>query len=352
MKEIDIIPYPPFDQLNSTNEYVAKRNGLIARQSARLLGGRVCALSESKGYDRYFIPSKILDYAEAAKLVIKTEADLLGSVVEAGLHTQKTIFHPLVAPRAARAHYYSEQFAQRVHDAVLPGFSVFSRDDAMDAAQRLAHQGYQVRLKDPTKNDSQGQYLIQSDAQLSAALATFTHDVAKHGAVLEANLNHPNELIVGQLFHGGDFYSYYGRKFEQTVAGRRIYGGTRLTMIRGGIRALYARTNGDLHTAVGQAATVYEAYSCFNPILSRINLDVLQGYSPDGQFLSGVIDQSLRVAGATPAELLAIEALIVDPSRSEVSAQSTVLHNPVDHVPANGEEYFDYSGRRDVARLL
>ena len=66
---------------------------------------------------------------------------------------------------------------------------------------------------------------------------------------------------------------------------------------------------------------------------SRRNYDVVAGRDADGTRRSGVLEQSWRIGGASPAELLAMETFAADPSLSQVR---TACHEDHGGVPPGG----------------
>jgi hypothetical protein len=210
-----------------------------------------------------------------------------------------------------------------------PGYSAFNRDDVLAAFYAMMYQGYTVRLKDPTESDAAGQCVVADERELLTALDFFSdQQLAEAGLVLEANVREPVVYSIGQVQLDADVFSYFGQQFSVSHQGRAKYGGTRLTMIRGSLSDLsgVVRDEG-INLAVQQANRVFSAYSIYNPILSRANFDVVQGKADDGSQLSGVTDQSLRLGGASPAEVMAISYLKNMPCTT-VSAEVSLDYDP------------------------
>jgi hypothetical protein len=355
MKDI-IVDVPPYGQENFNGMYLDQRNTVIGERMASLLGGKVCSIEDSEN-DRYFLPHAALTKSASEPMGIRTEDDLFGGVVEVASHRDKAILHPRVPGYEQNCIWHSSKFADLVSGAVLPGFSVFSTADAHKALRRLQAEGYTVRGKDPTRDGSGGQWAIKDEAHLSSIMASLPQkQILDHGFVLESNLETLETLSIGQIYFNGKFYSYYGNQESTTSPkGNQTYGGTTLTMMRGPFEDL-ARFIDDPHLsrAVEQAKTVYRAYSVYDPLISRANFDVVQGQTSNHEFLSGVVDQSLRIGGATPAEIMAIEALQRDPSIEQVTAEVKIRWNPEHPLSlSNGEVvFFDHARKRDIARVL
>ncbi|HEY1139262.1 MAG TPA: DUF3182 family protein, partial [Lysobacter sp.] len=72
---------------------------------------------------------------------------------------------------------------------------------------------------------------------------------------------------------------------------------------------------------------------------SRRNYDVALGVDPSGMPRTGVLEQSWRVGGATPAEILALEAMHRDPQLRRVNASTHEVHELIDP-PPGAQVYF------------
>lgn len=128
----------------------------IARKVAAVAGYAFAGAFETCGAERtpeakalpfYFVPlDTVVGLDQAARLGIQGAADLFGGVVPFAFVSTKAITHGLVAPGAAAPEGWCGGFAERTQDAVLPGFTTFSREDAALAGRRLLEDG-PVRLK-------------------------------------------------------------------------------------------------------------------------------------------------------------------------------------------------------------
>ena len=83
-----------------------------------------------------------------------------------------------------------------------------------------------------------------------------------------------------------------------------------------------------LRCAIRYDAEVSRAYPQF--FASRRNYDVALGVDPSGVPRTGVLEQSWRVGGATPAEILALEAMHRDPRLSRVNVSTREVHERVE----------------------
>src|SRR5215210_171467 len=121
----------------------------IARRLAGLKGfGFSGQFEPSKSYPGkvYFVPSDTLVEQEAGTLGIENEHDLFGGVVPYAFVATKAITHPLVEPGAAAPAGWLYESGNRMQEAVLFGFSVFTLEDARGAGARLLEHG-PMRIK-------------------------------------------------------------------------------------------------------------------------------------------------------------------------------------------------------------
>ena len=161
-------------------------------------------------------------------------------------------------------------------------------------------------------------------------------------------------MSIGQIYLDGKYFSYFGDQQSTLLDGEPTYGGTTLTMFRGSLANLSDRLGeGPVKTAVKQARTVHGAYSHYDPTISRLNFDVVQGKDARGDFYSGVVDQSLRVGGASPAEVIAIRELETDATIDNVTTRVAISWNPSrEPVKENDVVFFDHVKRQDIVSIL
>ena len=294
----------------------------------------------------YAVPNETLDsLARAHALGIHREADLFGGVVPYPFVATKVITHPLVGTRAVAPSGWSPAFAESVRDVVLPGFCAFSARDAHTAGRRLLKQG-DVRLKLATGIGGSGQSIARTESDLDAQIAAIdAAELARHGIVIERNLSEVKTYSVGLLRVGGLQASYFGtQRLTPNRLGKQVYGGSSLTVARGGLDRLSVVTEDvGVQRAIRQA-TVYHvaALECFSGMFaSRCNYDVAEGVDAAGRHWSGVLEQSWRMGGASGAEVAALQALADDPSRQIVRASTTELHRADVAVPGSAIVLFD-----------
>ncbi|MEC9483289.1 MAG: DUF3182 family protein [Halomonas sp.] len=262
----------------------------------------------------YFVPVEtITDAKEAHRLGIQNEHDLFGGFVPQPFIATKSITHPLVSPQARAPQGWSPEFGQRVSDAVLAGFSVFSLKDARQAGAQLLERG-PLRTKLVRSTAGRGQAMISHLDELEDILQTLDEEeMATYGLVLEEHLEEIATHSIGQIRVGELVISYYGTQhLTEDNGGAMVYGGTDLVVVKGGFDTLLTLSLPDeIRLAVAQAQTYDTAATdCFPGFFaSRRNYDVACGQDSQGHRRSGVLEQSWRIGGASSAEILALEAL-------------------------------------------
>ncbi len=319
----------------------------VVRRLANLKGYGVSEefAQQPGGRTMYLVPSDTLVGTDRAKaLGIAGKDDFFGGVVPYPFVSTKAITHPLVAPDAVAPEGWSHAFSRLVGDAVLPGFSVFSRGDTRIAAEQLLQRG-PIRIKLVRETGGNGQTVARDMAAFETCLDGVDDEMLrKDGLVIEQNLSAVETLSVGQVTVAGIVATYYGyQKLTRNNKGAEVYGGSDLTVVRGDFQALLSlELPREVRVAVEQAL-VYDsaATSCFPGFFaSRINYDVVQGKDADGVWHSGVLEQSWRAGGATGAEIAALEAFKADPSRHVVQARGFEIFGPCEAPPEGAVVYF------------
>ncbi|WP_256856652.1 DUF3182 family protein [Variovorax sp. KK3] len=294
----------------------------------------------------YFVPSDTLvGSALAGDLGIQGQHALFGGVVPHPFVLTKTISHGLVDPAAAAPSGWCHAFAGQVGNAVLQGYSVFSPEDARRAGLRLLETG-PVRLKPTRATGGRGQQVVRDRQALDTALAAMdAAEIAEHGLVLEENLKQPVTYSVGQVHVGTAVASYYGwQRLTTDNNGQEVYGGSDLTVARGGFDDLLALSMPEeLRLAVEQARIFHRAVEASFPgfFASRINYDVAQGANEAGRWCSGVLEQSWRVGGASGAEIAALEIFDEQPDRRAANASCFEFYGDGVVPPPNACVYFN-----------
>lgn len=306
------------------HERAAQRK--LAGLLATLLHTHVVDAEADDSGDFYYLPNTtLIDPARFRHLGITAISDFFGGLVSHPYMATKAISHPLPA-NATFPLGWTDDFARHASDALLKGYTVFTRDDALRAAPLLLRDG-PLRLKPVRATAGRGQVVIDDLDMLAAELQRMDeHELAVWGLVLEENLSDVRTFSVGQVLVGGITCSYYG---EQSLThdnqGESVYGGSDLILVRGDYEQLLQLELDDaLRLAITQARTYEQAAINTFPgfLASRRNYDVARGLTPEGHVRSGVLEQSWRMGGASSAELLALQAFADDPALQRVRAST------------------------------
>ncbi|TRX73775.1 DUF3182 family protein [Pseudomonas mangiferae] len=319
----------------------------LGRRLAALLGygfGGVYRPEDDYPGPLYFLPSdSLIGTDQARHLGIRSEADLFGGVVPQAFVATKAITHPLLEPHGDAPDGWSRAFGEQVRDAVLAGYSAFTRDDALRAAERLLEAG-PVRVKTVRATAGRGQMRVTDARQLRQVLdACDPVELAAYGVVLEENLDDVVTYSVGQVRVGRQVASYYGtQSLTLDNQGETVYGGSDLVVARGDFDALLTLTLPEPARRAVEQARRYDraADACFPGFFaSRRNYDIAQGLDGAGRSRSGVLEQSWRVGGASAAEIVALEGFAADP-RARAFRASTHECFGVGQVPADAAVLF------------
>jgi hypothetical protein len=293
----------------------------------------------------YVVPSDTLtSLTDAQSLGVHDDSDLFGGVVPFGFVATKAISHPLVGPGAIGPIGWSHGFSALVEGSVLRGYSAFGIPDVYEAARRLLAHG-PVRLKPTRETAGRGQKVVESLAEIEGALASLdATELATQGLVLEENLVEVTTRSVGQVRVAGLVASYHGiQGLTHDNSGAEVYGGSKLTVVRGGFDALLALGLApEIELAIAQARVYDDAvgseYRGF--FASRRNYDVVQGLDALGTRRSGVLEQSWRVGGASGAEVLALAVMKADPALQVVHAATVERYGAGNDPPPHASVLF------------
>jgi hypothetical protein len=345
-----VVTYAPKDGDGVTEHEIAARVA-VAKALAALKGfefGGGYSTSMRRNGALYFVPSTTLLSDEARSLGIRSEEDLFGGVVPYPFVATKSIAHPLAGAGAFKPQGWSEAFAERVRDVVLPGFAAFTREDARRAAHTLLEDG-PVRIKHGRGMGGKGQLVIEGRADLALLDAIDAEELAEHGLVVEPNLTELTTYSVGQVCVGPMRASYCGtQKATRDNGGELVYGGSDLLVVRGGYEEL-ARLSipPEIQTAIRQARAFDAAAKEFDGMFaSRRNYDVLRGRDSRGRWHCGVLEQSWRIGGASGPEVAALEAFRADPRLRAVHARSTEAYGAGAQPPPGAIVHFQGVDRR------
>lgn len=339
MSHLCILPMKP-DPRPGGHEHATHRR--VAERIAALLSlpfAGECDPGATVGPGHCVVPDDTLvSLASAHALGIRSEADLFGGVVPFAYMATKTISHALVSGAAVAPQGWTASFGERVRGVVLPGYSAFAMDDALQAGEDLLRDGA-VRIKKAAGIGGGGQAVASDPRQLRDTLEAFGAEGAwRDGVVLERNLRDVVTHSVGQVVLGGMRVSYCGvQHLTRNHHGHEVYGGSRLRLVRGDYDDLLRRDIApDVHLAIQQARDYHRAaFECFDGMFaSRCNYDVAQGLDETGRRVSGVLEQSWRIGGASGAEIAALEAFRADPTRDTVCASTTELYDAAPPIPS------------------
>lgn len=292
----------------------------------------------------YLVPSDTLtNVAFARSMGLQDEGDLFGGVVPHPFVATKAITHGLVDADAVAPHGWVPALAPRIQRAVLAGHTAFSECDARRAGRALLREG-SVRVKPVRASGGRGQSVVRDATALDCVLAKLP-TLASDGVVLERNLQTLRTLSVGQCTIGATRVGYYGvQRLAKNHAGEDVYGGSDLTVVRGGLDALCAMPlTPALRLAVDQARAYHVAVLArFDGFFaSRINYDVAQGRDDAGLWCSGVLEQSWRVGGASGAEIAAMEVFRDQPACRLVRASCVEVYGEAELPPGAHVYYSD-----------
>jgi hypothetical protein len=250
----------------------------------------------------------------------------------------------VVCPEAFAPAGWSHRLARRITDSVLFGFSAFTIADARRAAALVLERGV-ARVKPACGVGGRGQSLVTTVGELDDALrAIEPEELSREGVVIEQNYDDVTTHSVGQVQVAELFASYCGtQRLTKDNRGTDVYGGSDLVVVRGGYDDLLALDHPpEVRTAVAQTRTydaaAREEFAAL--IASRRNYDVACVTDADGVRRSGVLEQSWRIGGASPAEIVALEVFRADPAVAAARASCTELYGAGQAAPPNAVVHF------------
>jgi hypothetical protein len=331
----------------------------IARGLAELLGVDCASATDARAVARpsLVVPSDtVTSLAEARRLGLGDASRLFGGVVPHPHMATKVISHPLFGATAAAPDTWCAAFGERVREVVLPGWSAFSRADAVRAGEALLADG-SVRIKSPSGVGGSGQHVVRDRASLREYLEGIVDAVLQaEGIVLERNLSQVITHSVGQVRVGPHVASYVGtQRLVRNHHGHEVYGGSDLQVVRGDFDVLAAQPfEPAQRQAIAQALRFHRAaLECFDGMIAtRSNYDVVQGVDDAGVPRMGVLEQSWRIGGASGAELLALKAFQADPALNAVRASTHEVYGDRVTIPAGAFVGFDGTDDAGTGRLV
>lgn len=319
----------------------------MAKQLATLLGYDFAGdydPDQHRSGHIYFVPQHTLLREQSEQLGIRDEGDLYGGVVPDYFVATKAITHAAIDPDAHVPEAWSHHLAENLRGVVLPGYSAFSAVDLRRAALSLLRQG-RVRIKGARGIGGSGQWVAGHEAELDEVIEQLdAGELHEHGAVVEQNYELAQTYSIGEVAAAGLRIAYYGlQSVTRNHRGHDVYGGSDLHIVRGSLADLLRLDLPvNVKVAIRQAATYDAAVGHAFPdfFASRRNYDVLQGLDRGGHFVSGVLEQSWRIGGASPAEIGAIEAFKSDPGMQRARASIREVYSAAAPVPPHAHVLF------------
>ncbi len=209
----------------------------------------------------YFVPDDTLVGVEAARqLGIHDERDLFGGIVPYPFVATKTITHPLVDRGAQAPDGWQHDLGERLQDAVLYGFTAFSRDDARRAGMLVLQRGA-ARVKPSRGIGGRGQVVVSTAAELDKVIEGLNEwELSHYGVVVEQNFENIVTYSVGQVRVGELLATYYGtQNLTKDNNAAMVYGGSALIVSRGDYDALFELDIAPNMRCVIDKARAYEA---------------------------------------------------------------------------------------------
>lgn len=277
---------------------------------------------------QYLIPTDtIIGMQQAERLGVSKESDLFGGMSPHAFLPTKAITHRLHNIHAVAPEGWSHAFGEHVQNCVLNGYTAFSVSDASDAGRYLLQNG-PIRIKPVLATAGRGQTVVSDFGGLQKALeGQDAVQLAHYGLVLEQHLEQVETFSVGQVRLGGHIATYVGvQRLTPDNHGEMVYGGSELIVTRGGFDRLLELKLDDVRLDVIDRAQRYDEAvdHCYPTLIaSRRNYDVARGRDANGDWRTGVLEQSWRIGGASAAEIAALETFHHHPDVNVVMATTT-----------------------------
>ncbi|WP_395396290.1 DUF3182 family protein (plasmid) [Novosphingobium sp. BL-8A] len=333
------------------NEHDRSSRLEMARRLADLCSGvsnaeldRITCFDADGNPKSYHIPRDTLTVDEARALCILGENDLFGGVVPFRFVATKAVGHRLVPGARAIPHGWDRDLGNRLSGTVLSGFSAFDLTDAQAAGASLLAAG-PIRVKQVEATAGRGQTVVRTLEELESALGLLDPEtVRREGVVLEENLLDVKTYSIGSARILDRSIAYWGTQaITVNREGETVYGGTCLHAVRGGLADLASREfPAELREAIKKARDYdRKIFGTFPQMFaSRRNYDVAVGTDHRGQRRIGVLEQSWRVGGATPAEIAALERFEADPARNTAVCTTVEIHGDDNAAPVGAIIYY------------
>jgi len=290
----------------------------------------------------YFVPDDtLIGVAAARRLGIHDEQDLFGGIVPYPFVATKTITHPLVDGAAQAPAGWRHDLADRLRDAVLFGFTAFSPPDARKAGILVLERS-PARFKPPCGIGGRGQAVVSNIAELDKVIESLDPmELSRDGIVIEQNFANIVTYSVGQVRVGDLLATYYGtQSLTKDNSAAEVYGGSSLIVARGDYDDLLKLDIAPNVQSIIIKARAYEtAVAEVFPewMASRRNYDVAE--VTDSATHVGVLEQSWRIGGASPAEIAALQAFQADSGLRALRAASAEIYGTAE-VPPQASVHF------------
>jgi hypothetical protein len=202
-----------------------------------------------------------------------------------------------------------------------------------------------ARFKPACGVGGRGQKVIASLQEIDQHLNAMDPDeLACYGVAIEQNLEEITTYSIGKVIVDDLCIAYCGTQcLTSDHSGAAVYGGSALLVARGDFEELLALDlTPEFRNAVAQARRYDIAASEEFPGLtaSRRNYDVAAGRDPEGRRVSGVLEQSWRIGGASSAEVAALEAFHADPKLRAVRTSCAEIYDCNYEPPAGAMVHF------------
>lgn len=340
-------------------DYYQGRNGLVAEYLADYFG--VAYLSADagggpKGENVYYVPPVTQARDNANKSYIEHVDDFYGLLVENIGHVHKAILHTTTSQSVPS--FYSHHFACSVSELVVPGLTVFTKEEALFAHKIMQNRaGKEVRLKYPDKSDGRDQFSIVNREHLAGILGSVDErEVVEKGLVLETNVRDVETVSVGYCVLGDQTYSFIALQKNDIAPedGRDRYVGALVRVVKGNVSSLRSVAKNSKEEKAIEACVKFDAqYSYFEPVASRISYDYLHGYDDKGNLMSGVTDITGRLGGTCPALVMSVMEYKENPRLKVVQSEVSLNYDPGEELncEVGAERFIDLQPLRLTARI-
>ncbi|MCA9373577.1 DUF3182 family protein [Candidatus Peregrinibacteria bacterium] len=356
MKPRNIIPF--YEGVNlppSHAEHILQRNGRLA-----------ASLAEAQGFshnnpishlDPYYVLPTPITKEQGVQHGMTSSADFYGAMVDHLQHADKGQLHQVVPEADNIPAHYSAEFARAVREVVLPGYTAYSKEDAIKAYLKLKKElpdKNKIRLKDPSASDCDRQFVIESEDHLRAILDRIFHPFPfENGIVLEQNLNDVSTTTAGKVKVNGSTYQFIGNQVETSIptskgGTKMVYGGGDLLVTNDFLpQNMLTPDQQELTLRIGHT---YDAYSTLTPHVSRMSFDMISGIDSQGNEIHGITDPTMRVGGNDPSVIEAMHYL--NDSKTIVKAQTRLIYTSTgSRLPFNGTVYLDMDDIKIITRV-